>query len=99
MELLTHITDYISPIYNQLSKDKFSRLPYDKYLKLLNLYTNQTPCNINNYVIFRLDDIKNDVEIVNDYSTFSDSNTYQVIYYDTSDKSYLFQAFGFTKYV
>jgi len=96
MELLTHITDYISPIYNQTSKDTFSRLPFDKYFKLLNLYVNQTQCNINNYAIFRLDDIKNDVEFVNDYSTFSDSNTYQVIYYDTTDKSYLFQAFGFT---
>ena len=74
MELLTHITDYNSPIYIQSSKDTFSRLPFDKYFKLLNLYTNQTPCNINNYVIFRLDDIKNDVEFVNDYFTFSDSN-------------------------
>ena len=34
MELLTHITDYISPIYNQTSKDTFSRLPFDKYFKL-----------------------------------------------------------------
>jgi hypothetical protein len=33
MELLTHITDYNSPIYNQSSKDTFSRLPFDKYFR------------------------------------------------------------------
>ena len=96
MELITNLNDYISPIYNQTSKDKFSRLPFDKYLKLLNFYTNQIQSDINNYVLFRLDDINNDIEFLNDYSTFSDSNTYQVIYYDTNDKSYLFQAFGFS---
>ena len=95
MELITHLTDYVSPIYNQSSKDTFSRLPFDKYLKILNFYTNQTHCDVNNYVLFRLNDIDNDVEFVNDYSTFSNSNTYNVVYYDTYDKSYLFQAFGF----
>jgi len=61
MEIITHLIDYISPEYNQKSKDIFSRLSMDKYLKLLNFYTNQNECNINDYTLFKLDDIKEDV--------------------------------------
>lgn len=96
MEIMNTLTDYISPTYTQKSKDIFSRLPLDKYKLLLNMYSNQNDVTYSDYILFKLEDHHLDVEIVNNYSTISDENTYIVIYYDPAEKSYLFQTFDFT---
>ena len=96
MEIINTLTDYISPTYTQKSKDVFSRLPLDKYKLLLNMYSNQIDINYSDYILFKLEDQHMNVEIVNNYSTISDENTYIVIYYDPTEKSYLFQTFDFT---
>jgi hypothetical protein len=60
------------------------------------MYSNQIDINYSDYILFKLEDQHMDVEIVNNYSTISDENTYIVIYYDPTEKSYLFQTFDFT---
>lgn len=79
MEILNSLIDYVSPTYNQKSKDIFSRLPLDKYKLLLNMYTNQIDINYDDYILFKLESSTSDVEIVNQYTTISDSNTYIMI--------------------
>lgn len=95
MNIIHSITDYISPLYNQKAKDIFSRIPLDKYQKILNMYTNQQNCNIDEYIVMRLENTNDNVEVINNYITYSDKDTYQVIYYDTQDNTYLFQAYAF----
>ena len=93
MNIVDSIRDYISPTYTNKSKDIISKLPMPYLNKLLSMYTQQSDKLIKEYTIFTLSD--NSVELINNYSTESDKDTYQVIYYDTADKNYIFQAFAF----
>jgi hypothetical protein len=95
MTLFSELYDYISPLYSEDSKKIFSRLPLDKYYKILNMYTNQQYSIISDYIIFRLENESANVEVVYDYTTNEDKDTYQVIYYDVVDKTYLFQGYSF----
>ena len=54
MNIIAQINDYVSPLYTQKSKDKFSKLPLDKYKLLLNMYVNQHDINYTEYALFKL---------------------------------------------
>jgi hypothetical protein len=95
MELLDTINQYISPIYNQSSKNIISRMPLSEFNKLLNMYLNQNEKKISEYIMFELNKIDNEVILLHNYSTISDENTYQVIYHDPTDITYIFQAISF----
>jgi len=94
MNIIEYINNYISPLYTQKSKDKFSRLPLDKYKLLLNMYVNQHDIDYTEYALLKLTD--EHIEYVDNYSTDTDKNTYNVLYYDPIEKMHLFQIYGFT---
>ena len=93
MNIINDIREYISLTFTNKSKDIISKFPLEYFNKLLTMYTNQIEKSVNEYIIFTL--CNDNVEITNSYSTISDKNTYQVIHYDSNEKNYIFQAFGF----
>ena len=93
MNIIDDIKDYISLTYTNKSKDIISKFPLKYLNKLLSMYTNQNENIFNEYIIFTM--VDGNIEITNNYSTISDKNTYQVIYFDTNEKNYIFQAFAF----
>lgn len=94
MDIITHINGYISPLYTQKSKDIFSRLPFDKYKLLLNMYVEQHDINYNEYALFKLSN-NDSVEFIDTYKTESDKNTYNVMYYDPNENTYILQIYGY----
>lgn len=94
------IKDYISPEFNKDSKDLISKIDYNKFIKLLNLYTCQPIINYNEYMIFNMWRNKNEIEIepIQSFSTTKDSNSYQVIYYDSIEETYQAQLYNITDF-
>jgi hypothetical protein len=94
------INNYVSQVFDKNSKDMISKIDYNGFIKLLNLYTSQSIINYNEYMIFSLYKNNNEIEIVptHSFSTVKDFNSYQVIYYDPIENSYLAQLYNITDF-
>lgn len=100
MELVNSLKDYISQTYAKTSKDIISRLSLGKFKKILSFYTGQKPIDYTNYCMFMLWKDRNEINIepTTSYTSIEDANTYQVLYYDESNESYLAQMYETTDF-
>lgn len=100
MDIINSLKDYVSPTYTKKSKNIISRIPFEKFKKILSLYTGQNPIDYINFTMFMIWKDKKEINIepTTSYTSFEESNVYQVLYYDTQNESYLAQMYETTDF-
>ncbi len=95
MEIINSIKDYIAPTYTKYSKDIISRMDLNQFKILLSFYTGQKTIDYYNFTMFTIYKNERDIHIepTTSFETYEDRNTYQVIYYDDKNNSYLTQMY------